>query len=66
MENNKEPLFVATGSDAPREELPLVEREAITAIVYDPKTKKYLGLRWKKVDWETFITGGVEEGQTPE
>ena len=66
MQYNKEPLFVATGSDAPRSELPFVEREAITAIVYNPKTNKYLGLRWKKVDWETFITGGVEKGQTPE
>jgi 8-oxo-dGTP pyrophosphatase MutT (NUDIX family) len=66
MEYNNEPLFVAVGSDAPREELPFVERQAITAIVYDPKNKKYLGLKWKKVDWDTFITGGVEEGQTPE
>ncbi len=66
LEYNNEPLFVAVGEDAPRAELPFVEREAITAIVYDPKTKKYLGLKWKKVDWETFITGGVEEGQTPE
>ncbi len=67
MENNdQEPLFVAEGSDAPRAELPFVEREAITAIVFDPKTKKYLGLKWKQVDWETFITGGVEVGQTPE
>lgn len=66
MENHQEPLFVASGADAPREELPFVERVAITALVRDPKTGKYLGLRWKKVDWETFITGGVENGQTPE
>ena len=59
LEYNNEPLFVAVGEDAPRAELPFVEREAITAIVYDPKTKKYLGLKWKKVDWETFITGGT-------
>jgi 8-oxo-dGTP pyrophosphatase MutT (NUDIX family) len=66
MEHTEEPIFIATGIDAPREELPFIEREAITAIVIDPKTKKYLGLKWKTVDWETFITGGVEEGQTPE
>ncbi len=66
MENNQEPIFTATGNDMPRNDMPFVEREAITAIVRDPKTNKYLGLRWKKVDWETFITGGVEEGQTPE
>ncbi len=60
------PLFVAEGPDAPRPELPFVERQAITAIVYDPKVDKYLGLRWKQVDWETFVTGGVEDDQTPE
>ncbi len=66
MENVSEPLYVATGIDAPHPDLPFIEREAITAIVRDPQTGKYLGLRWKEVDWETFVTGGVEEGQTPE
>jgi 8-oxo-dGTP pyrophosphatase MutT (NUDIX family) len=66
MRNNQEPIFIATETDAPRSNMPLVEREAITAIVRDPGTNKYLGLRWKEVDWETFITGGVEKGQTPE
>lgn len=62
----KTPVFVATGPDAPRPELPFVERDAITAVLYDPKTQKYLGLTWKQVDWDTFVTGGVESGQTPE
>ena len=66
MENFEGPLFVSEGSDAPRDGFPFVEREAITALVRDPKTGRYLGLRWKEVDWETFVTGGVEEGQTAE
>lgn len=66
MNDTSEPLFIAGGTDAPREKLPFVEREAITALVRNPKTGKYLGLRWKQVDWETFITGGIEEGQTAE
>jgi 8-oxo-dGTP pyrophosphatase MutT (NUDIX family) len=66
MSTPNEPLFVAEGADAPRADLPFIEREAITAIVHDPKTDTYLGLRWKHVDWETFVTGGVESGQTPE
>lgn len=66
MGNTDEPLFIAGGADTPREGLPFIEREAITALVWDAVSKKYLGLRWKEVDWETFITGGVEEGQTPE
>ncbi len=61
-----EPLFVASGADAPRADLPFVERQAITALVRNPKNNTYLALRWKEVVWETFLTGGVEEGQTPE
>lgn len=66
MTDVQEPTFIAKGADAPRQELPFVERDAITAIVRNPKTGKYLGLRWKKVDWDTFITGGPEGGQTAE
>lgn len=58
--------FVETGKDAPRPDLPYKERDAATAVVRNPKDGTYLGLRWKKIDWETFITGGIEEGQTAE
>jgi leucyl-tRNA synthetase len=62
-----EPVFIQdTGPDKIREDRPLVEREAITAIVKHWKEDKYIGLKWKKVDWETLITGGVEPGQTAE
>ena len=62
-----EPVFTQrTEPGAIREGLPFVEREAITAIVKHWDEEKYIGLRWKKVDWETFITGGVEKGQTAE
>ncbi len=47
-------------------EHPFVERDGILAIVKHWNEDKYLGLRWKQVDWETFITGGIEAGQTPE
>jgi len=60
------PLFIDSGPNAPRSELPFVERNSITAVVRNPRTGKYLGLRWKKVDWETLITGGIEQGQNPE
>lgn len=66
METPEEPLFVDTGMNAVRADLPFVERDAITAVVRDPKTGKYLGLKWKEVDWDTLITGGIEEGQTAE
>jgi 8-oxo-dGTP pyrophosphatase MutT (NUDIX family) len=63
---SQEPLFIDSGMNAPRPDLPFVERNSITAVVRDPKTGKYLGLRWKRVDWETLVTGGIEPEQSPE
>ncbi len=64
---NSEPVFIQKVSgSAVKKDQPFVEREAITAIVKHWKEDKYIGLKWKQVDWETLITGGVEDGQTPE
>ncbi len=41
----------------------IVFRTATINVVYDPKTDRYLTLRWKKQPWTTFVTGGVEEGE---
>jgi 8-oxo-dGTP diphosphatase len=61
------PLFEDSGENAPREGAPWIERNAITAVVHDLRTDRILGLRWDNdADWETLITGGIEEGQTPE
>ncbi len=60
------PIYVASGDDAPRPNEPMVERQAITAVVRNPETGEYLGLKWKEVDWDTLITGGIENGQTAE
>jgi 8-oxo-dGTP pyrophosphatase MutT (NUDIX family) len=60
------PLFVEKGADAPLPGLEFKERDAITAIVRDPKTGKYLVLRWKQIPWVTFVTGGIEDDQTAE
>jgi 8-oxo-dGTP pyrophosphatase MutT (NUDIX family) len=60
------PLFVGKGDDTPRD-LPFVERNAVIALVYNPATKKYLVLQWlQHVDWQAFVTGGIEKGQTAE
>ena len=66
MDKNQGPTFVDSDINAPRPELPFIERDAITAVVRNPSTGQYLGLKWKQVDWDTFITGGIEEGQTAE
>ena len=57
--------FIDTGKDAPRDNVETIERNAVTVIVRNTENQKYLALRWKKLDWETFITGGIENRQTP-
>ncbi len=62
-----EPLFTDTSAEgAVKEGVPMVERNAIMAIVKHWSEEKYIGLQWKKVDWQTLITGGPENGQTAE
>lgn len=39
----------------------IVERQAVHAVVIDPKTGKYLCVKWKKFPWTSFVIGGVEE-----
>ncbi|MDB5244747.1 MAG: leucine--tRNA ligase [Parcubacteria group bacterium] len=41
----------------------VVYRRATINVVHDPKTDRYLILRWKKQPWITYVTGGVEEGE---
>ena len=42
------------------------ERVAIAVLVKHWEKDEYIGLKWKKVAWQTLITGGVEKGQTAE
>jgi leucyl-tRNA synthetase len=35
-------------------------RDMVLAIVYNPRTEKYLTLKWKTQSWTSFVTGGVE------
>ncbi len=49
-----------------REGEPFDHRESIIAIVKHWKEEKYMALKWKQVAWGTFLTGGIEAGQTPE
>jgi len=47
----------------PREGFPIVKRETIYSVLYDPRSKKYLVLDWNKYGWHTFIAGGIEVGE---
>lgn len=59
IKNVIEPVFI----DNPKPDLPFVERNAIHAIVKHWAEDKYLLLLWKKVNWITFVTGGVDIGE---
>ncbi|HVS79478.1 MAG TPA: class I tRNA ligase family protein, partial [Candidatus Paceibacterota bacterium] len=41
----------------------IVFRDAVIAAVRDPKTGKFLILKWKKQPWTTFVMGGIEKGE---
>jgi leucyl-tRNA synthetase len=49
-----------------RPDLPFVERDGVITIVKHWEEEKYLCLKWKTVAWGTWITGGIERGQTPQ
>jgi leucyl-tRNA synthetase len=42
---------------------PIILREVVHAIVFDPKKNKYLIIRNKKFGWDTTIIGGIEDGE---
>lgn len=46
-------------------DFPIVERDNINAIIYNPKTHEVLCLDWEKFDWHTFIIGGIDNGEDP-
>ncbi|KND51932.1 MAG: leucyl-tRNA synthetase [Parcubacteria bacterium C7867-001] len=53
------PKMIDTGNP-PQDGKRVVKRYSILAVVHDPKTKKYLSLKWKEQGWTTFITGGID------
>lgn len=60
-----EPFYVQeTEPGIVRKDEPYDHRDAIIAVVKHWQEEKYLALRWKKVAWGTFVTGGIEQGQT--
>jgi leucyl-tRNA synthetase len=66
IKNVIEPVYTqSTDPGRPIENKPFEHRNALIAIVKHWKEEKYLALKWKQVAWGTFVTGGVEEGQTP-
>lgn len=46
-----------------KENWPVVERNNIHAVVYNPKNDSYLTLAWKNHNWKTIVLGGIDEGE---
>jgi leucyl-tRNA synthetase len=54
------------GDDAFREDEPVVDRNNVVVIIEHPEKDEFLCAKWKQVDWQGFVTGGIEEGQSIE
>jgi len=60
-----EPVYVNETTDGGiKKDKPILERHSIMAIVKHWSEDKYIGLKWKTVNWQTLITGAPEEGQS--
>ncbi len=46
-------------------DFPIVERDNINAVIFNPKTNEILCLDWEKFGWHTFIIGGIDNGEDP-
>ncbi len=46
-----------------QENWPVVEKNNVHAVVYNPKDDTYLTLAWKNYDWKTIVLGGIEDNE---
>ncbi|MCF7865618.1 MAG: NUDIX hydrolase [Candidatus Pacebacteria bacterium] len=58
-------INMSGGADTYQEGLPIVERDPIAVIIKHPTDDLYLIAQWKN-NWNGFLTGGIEEGDTLE
>ncbi|MEI6660059.1 MAG: class I tRNA ligase family protein [bacterium] len=56
---------VVDKKNPPQEGKETVERNAIQAIIINPKDQKVLCLKWKKFPWTTLVVGGIEGNEDP-
>lgn len=59
-------LTQTTGTATFRENEPVQQSNGIIVIIKHWSEDKYLGLRWPAAGWGTFLTGGIDDGFTPE
>ena len=62
-----EPLVTREiNEDAFRKDEPIVERNAVVAVIKHWSEDKYLAVEWKKTGWKGFVIGGIEENENAE
>jgi leucyl-tRNA synthetase len=52
-------------ANSPRADKKTVERNAVQAIIRNPRDGKILCLAWKTQPWTTFVVGGIEGNEDP-
>jgi leucyl-tRNA synthetase len=62
MRRSVEPIFYSTDSPI-QKDLPIIKRNAVCAVVRNPRDGKYLCSVWRDMHMNGMITGGVEEGE---
>ncbi|HSX48046.1 MAG TPA: class I tRNA ligase family protein, partial [Candidatus Nanoarchaeia archaeon] len=61
-----EPKFIAeTGDSAVQPDQDFIKREAVCAVVRNPKTNEYLCISWKEHHMNGLVTGGLEGDEDP-
>ncbi len=59
-----QPLIVKeNGEDAVKDNLPFKKRNAVVCVVKHWSEDKYLCLKWKQVNWNGFVIGGIEKDE---
>ena len=57
----KVPLFITTeGQDAIKKDIKFAERNVVMCVIKHWSEDKFLCLKWKKLDWNGFVLGGIE------
>ncbi len=54
------------GRDSYQPKKEIKERSNVACIIKHPTEDKYLISKWRKVTWNGFVTGGIEDGETAE
>lgn len=59
------PVNASLDNNKPRDDKEWIKRENVVLIVKHANEDKYLYIEYKKQNWKCFISGGIEENETP-